>query len=75
MLDYLKGIVNFCGIVLLVIDLCSCLGMLCSEMLECQCIVVFIKDKQCIGFIVDGVVEVKIVVRQIIEEVFFFFEM
>ena len=66
--DYLKGIVNLRGTVLPVIDLRSRLGMPCSETSERQRIVVLTKDKQRTGFIVDGVAEVKTVVRQTIEE-------
>ena len=66
--DYLKGIVNLRGTVLPVIDLRSRLGMPCSETSERQRIVVLTKDKHRTGFIVDGVAEVKTVVRQTIEE-------
>ena len=65
--DYLKGIVNLRGTVLPVIDLRSRLGMPSSETSERQRIVVLTKDKQRTGFIVDGVAEVKTVVRQTIE--------
>ena len=65
--DYLKGIVNLRGTVLPVIDLRSRLGIPSSESSERQRIVVLTKDKQRTGFIVDGVAEVKTVVKQTIE--------
>ena len=65
--DYLKGIVNLRGTVLPVIDLRSRLGIPSSETSERQRIVVLTKDKQRTGFIVDGVAEVKTVVKQNIE--------
>jgi purine-binding chemotaxis protein CheW len=65
--DYLKGIVNLRGTVLPVIDLRSRLGIPSSASSERQRIVVLTKDKQRTGFIVDGVAEVKTVVKQTIE--------
>lgn len=65
--DYLKGIVNLRGTVLPVIDLRSRLGIPSSESSERQRIVVLTKDKRRTGFIVDGVAEVKTVVKHTIE--------
>lgn len=57
-LSYVLGIINLCGNVVMVIDICQCFGLDFVLVSDNMWIVIIEVDKQVVGILVDSVVEV-----------------